>query len=512
MPCCRGYTFQHLLVFMLTFFSYAFFHATRKTLSNVKSSISAEWTNMGCFENSSVWLLPNQTWNCRGLFSSQKTADPFLGYMDTGFMVTYSLGLICFGCIGDRFSPKKVLSIGMICSGIVVYIFGFLTEYFHYYNAAVYVILIMANGLCQSVGWPTVIAIMSYWFGKSSRGFIFGLWSSCASVGNIIGALVTSSVLSIGYEYAFLLTSTLLLGLGIMNLCGLDDQPPDTDSYEIHVPEPNDAEGRCCRTQSGEEEPLLGDGTRQKPKPEEEEGVTICQAVALPGVVACAMSYACLKLVNYSFFFWLPLYMKRSWGLSESKSDQLSIWYDIGGIVGGSVGGFISDRLGYRAVVVLPMMIISLPVLYIFNVISFPEKNVIISLLFVAGFFIGGASNLISSAISADLGQQRTLKNSKKALCTVTGIIDGFGSFGAAIGQISLPHIEVNMGWSNVFWMFIVTSALTCVFLYPIVRTEYREWRYGIPDEENDEEEILAPPLPPPTNYALPPPSYDEIS
>lgn len=34
----------------------------------------------------------------------------------------------------------------------------------------------------------------------SRRGFVFGLWSACASVGNILGAFLASSVLKYGYE------------------------------------------------------------------------------------------------------------------------------------------------------------------------------------------------------------------------------------------------------------------------------------------------------------------------
>lgn len=32
------------------------------------------------------------------------------------------------------------------------------------------------------------------------RGFVFGLWSACASVGNILGAFLASMVLKYGYE------------------------------------------------------------------------------------------------------------------------------------------------------------------------------------------------------------------------------------------------------------------------------------------------------------------------
>lgn len=43
---------------------------------------------------------------------------------------------------------------------------------------------------------------------------------------------------------------------------------------------------------------------------------------------------------------------------------------------------------------------------------------------------------MISSAISADLGRQEALRGSQEALATVTGIVDGTGSIGAAAGQV----------------------------------------------------------------------------
>lgn len=57
-------------------------------------------------------------------------------------------------------------------------------------------------------------------------------------------------------------------------------------------------------------------------------------------------------------------------------------------------------------------------------------------LLATTGFFIGGPSSMISSAISADLGRQEALRGSQEALATVTGIVDGTGSIGAAGGQV----------------------------------------------------------------------------
>lgn len=53
---------------------------------------------------------------------------------------------------------------------------------------------------------------------------------------------------------------------------------------------------------------------------------------------------------------------------------------------------------------------------------------------------------MISSAISADLGRQDLVKGSSEALATVTGIVDGTGSVGAAVGQVRLPKENRGLG------------------------------------------------------------------
>lgn len=57
-----------------------------------------------------------------------------------------------------------------------------------------------------------------------------------------------------------------------------------------------------------------------------------------------SLAYACLKLVNYSFFFWLPFYLSNNFGWKEAEADQLSIWYDVGGIIGMPVHIFFQSK------------------------------------------------------------------------------------------------------------------------------------------------------------------------
>ncbi|XP_027394647.1 sugar phosphate exchanger 3 isoform X5 [Bos indicus] len=377
------FSHHHMVVFLLTFFSYSLLHASRKTFSNVKVSISKQWTPSAF--NKSTELLPVEIWSSNHLFPSAEEATLFLGMLDTIFLFSYAVGLFISGIVGDRLNLRWVLSFGMCSSAFVVFVFGTLTEWLHFYNKGLYCSLWIVNGLLQSTGWPCVVAVMGNWFGKAGRGVVFGLWSACASVGNILGACLASSVLQYGYEYS--------------------------------------------------------------------------------------LAYACLKLVNYSFFFWLPFYLSNNFGWKEAEADQLSIWYDVGGIIGGTLQGFISDMLQKRA----PVLALSL-LLAIGSLVGYSrspnDKSINALLMAVTGFFIGGPSNMISSAISADLGRQELIQGSSEALATVTGIVDGTGSIGAAVGQYLVSLIQDNLGWMWVFYFFILMTSCTVLFISPLIVRE----------------------------------------
>ncbi|KAF0029570.1 hypothetical protein F2P81_018675 [Scophthalmus maximus] len=426
-PCCgylSQYTNHHLVAFLLTFFSYVLLHASRKTFSNVKVSISAQWT-------------PSIRNDSEAAFSPGE-------------------GLYLSGVIGDRVNLRYVLCFGLCGSAAVEFVFGTLTEWLHIYNIYLYCGLWVLNGLLQSAVWPCVVSVMGNWFGKTGRGFVFGLWSACASVGNILGAFLASSVLKYGYE----------------SETGLSPVETDTDSHRpLMSDEEDELEAEVC---GGRHQPAQ---QPDEPLGESPQAIGFCQAFCLPGVLPYSLAYACLKLVNYSFFFWLPFYLSNNYGWKEAEADRLSVWYDVGGIIGGTVQGLISDFMGKRSPVLAFSLAVAMGALVMYS--RSPNDQAINAvLLAVTGFFIGGPSNIISSAISADLGRQEALRGSREALATVTGIVDGTGSIGAAGGQYLVSLIESKLGWTSVFYFFVVMTGGSIVFITPLLIRELSAmWR-----------------------------------
>ncbi|XP_077003619.1 sugar phosphate exchanger 3 isoform X2 [Tamandua tetradactyla] len=498
------FSHHHVVVFLLTFFSYSLLHASRKTFSNVKVSVSKQWTPTA-FNKSTE--LPAEIWSSNHLFPNAEEATLFLGTLDTIFLFSYAVGLFISGVVGDRLNLRWVLSFGMCSSALVVFIFGTLTEWLHFYNKWFYCCLWIVNGLLQSTGWPCVVAVMGNWFGKAGRGVIFGLWSACASVGNILGACLASSVLQYGYEipvngiagsygnsilnflrnrqtafhssctilyfyqqwisvpvsphplqhlsfsvvlimailYAFLVTASVQFAGGIIIFFGLLVSPEEIGLPGIEAEEnfEEDSHRPLINGAENEDEYEPNYSIQEDSTITQAKAISFNQACCLPGVIPYSLAYACLKLVNYSFFFWLPFYLSNNFGWKEAEADKLSIWYDVGGIIGGTLQGFISDVLQKRA----PILALSL-LLAVGSLVGYSRspnnKSINALLMAVTGFFIGGPSNMISSAISADLGRQELVQGSSEALATVTGIVDGTGSIGAAVGQTSCTIVFIS--------------------------------------------------------------------
>ncbi|TKR87280.1 hypothetical protein L596_011699 [Steinernema carpocapsae] len=472
--------FRKALVFSLTFISYGLYHASRKTLSGVKKSMIDEWTNNGThefeFESGGNGIVDP-------IFPSKDDASNFLGLLDCLFMLAYAAALFFWGYMGDRYNPRNLITMGMIFSGVTLTAFGALPHFTHFYSIPFYMITYLGFGVFQACGWPNELVIMSNWFGESNRGLLMGIWSSCQSIGNIFGAMVISFTLPMGYEYSFVANSAFIFFGGILFYFLIDPAPKESRlRREVENVEENSSDDE-------------DDVVRQPRQPIDNHApITIWEALCLPNVAPYCLCNACLKFVNYAFFFWLPFYLSKNFGWDETEANQLSTWFDVGGIVGSIVGGLVSDRIGHRSPVVVTMLVTSLFSLLIYSGLGNDKlaNSLVMTLL---GFTIAGPYNLIVGTVSIDLGNQPELNGNPKAMSTVSGLLDGTGSFGSAIGQAVIPFVQNSrVGWSGVFYLFIIMNTLSIFCLarrfFRDVAHLKRSWKRR---HERESEPLLSP-------------------
>lgn len=373
------------------------------------------------------------------------------------------------GHIADSIDLRLFLTVGMVGSGIFVVLFGF-GYFLDLHSFGAFVFIQICCGLFQSVGWPCVVAVVGNWFGKAKRGLIMGIWNSHTSVGNIVGSLVASAVLVFGWGWSFVVPGILMFVVAAFVYSFLVVQP---ECIGFDLDGKMNSEGIALVASV--------DGPVVESKDEEDSvPISFLDAWRLPQVASYAFCLFFSKLVAYTFLYWLPFYIRHTAiagvHLSHKTAGILSTIFDIGGVFGGITAGFVSDMIEARAITALTFLLLSIPTLILYHIFGSISMLTNIALMFVCGALVNGPYALITTAVAADLGTQSLAKDNSRGLATVTAIIDGTGSVGAALGPLLAGYISTR-GWNSVFAMLIVSIIFAGFLLLPIVKNEIKEKR-----------------------------------
>ncbi|GFY81995.1 putative glycerol-3-phosphate transporter 1 [Actinidia rufa] len=464
------------IVLIVTFLAYTSYHAARKTTSIVKSALDPQSSDLGLkffplqrsyFHESHE--SKKKTWVLGSGWAPFDSTDgtALLGDLDVAFLAVYALGMYFSGHLGDRINLRIFLTVGMVGTGLFTSLFGvgyWANIHFFYY----YLIVQMLAGLFQSTGWPSVVAVVGNWFGKKKRGLIMGIWNAHTSVGNITGSLVASALLKYGWGWSMVAPGLMIALIGVVVFLFLPVNPEsvgaDADEDDMMSPK---------KSGEGVTEPLLILETEYK-----EKAVGFIEAWKIPGVAPFALCLFFAKLVAYTFLYWLPFYVSHTAidgkYLSSEAAGNLSTLFDVGGVVGGILAGHISDRLDARAITAASFMYCTIPALFLYRIYGHISLVANIGLLLIAGMFVNGPYALITTAVSADLGTHSSLKGNSRALATVTAIIDGTGSIGAAIGPLLTGYISAK-SWDAVFTMLMAAALVAGLLLTRLVVAEVAE-------------------------------------
>ncbi|XP_057952616.1 putative glycerol-3-phosphate transporter 1 [Malania oleifera] len=461
------------IVLIVTFVAYTSYHAARKTTSVVKSALDPQSSDFR------MKFFPLRITHFHGPIESEKFSwvlgsgwAPFngsdgtalLGEIDVAFLSVYALGMYFSGQLGDRLNLRILLTVGMVGTGLFTSLFG-VGYWANIHNFYYFLIVQMFAGLFQSTGWPSVVAVVGNWFGKKRRGLIMGIWNAHTSVGNISGSLIASALLQYGWGWSFVVPGLLIAFIGLVVFLLLPVSPDsvgaDRDEDALASPE---------KIGEGLAEPLLGSDTDV-----EEKAVGFIEAWKIPGVAPFAFCLFFAKLVAYTFLYWLPFYISHTEidgkYLSDETAGNLSTLFDVGGVIGGILAGHISDRLNARAITAASFMYCAIPSLFLYRCYGDISLCLNAILMLITGLFVNGPYALITTAVSADLGTHNSLNGNSRALATVTAIIDGTGSVGAALGPLLTGYISAK-SWSAVFTMLMASALVAGLLLTRLVVTE----------------------------------------
>jgi len=456
-------------ILVATFLAYLSFHASRKPITIVKAQL-----HHNCSTDSHDHHDTNSTTWCDWAPFDKPNYKELFSILDSGFLLSYAFSMFFSGFIAERSNLRTFLFIGMLSSGFFTALFGLgYTLKIHYFWF--YMIAQICNGVVQSSGWPGVVTLVANWFGKGRRGLIMGIWNSHTSLGNIVGSLIAAAFVTSDWMLSFVLPAAIIAGMGVFIMLTVVTSPKDLEDCDSD----EDRQG-LLSSEEREETSSVGSGEetvrslRSRRSSGDHTAIGFIQALGIPGVIPYSLCLFFAKLVSYTFLFWLPYYLASAFKLNAKKSGDYSTIFDIGGIYGGITAGALSDSTGSHSIVCAVMLVVGCILLFVFQSIAAISVGYMALALFCTGLFVNGPYALIVTAVSADLGTHSSLQGNAAALATVTAIIDGCGSLGAALGPYLVGFIDISKSWDAVFIMLLICNILAFICLSGCIYKDFK--------------------------------------
>ncbi|KAH9256913.1 hypothetical protein BASA81_004734 [Batrachochytrium salamandrivorans] len=404
-----------------------------------------------------------------------------LGLVDTTFLMAYTVGLFVSGFVADRVNIRLFLGTGMLLAGASSFALGMAYK-LGVHSLGYFLAVSAFGGLAQSVGWPCVVAVMGRWFPKEmgNRGLIMGGWNANIFVGNIIGNIVTTAVAQHGmhgenWPLGYQVPGMIVFAAGLVILLWLQERPPaefPESQQELYLEDP------LLEVVTLPTLPLIGannDNVDDVANEEEKsKPPSLLRVLLIPGIVSFSLALCFAKMAQYALLFWGPYYLQVV-GFSSEKAGYLCSFFDVGGLCGGIAAGFLSDYWGGRrgTVACLFLFFSSICLLVYYHVTSDSSlDHVHILMMILVGFWVNGPVSLITTAVSADLGSHPTLNGDERLIGSVAGIIDGSGSFGAAMQGVVIGVISSKLSWDQVFHFLALCCLLASMLLSKVVWKE----------------------------------------
>lgn len=369
-----------------------------------------------------------------------------MGALLSAFAWSYALCQLPVGAITDRVGPRIMLTLGMTLWSVAQVLSGLVTGFGHFVAARV------GLGIGESPMFTAGARACVNWFSVKQRGTPLGLFNAASSLGPAIAPpLLTALMLAFGWRTMFVAMG--VAGIAVAAAWWLYYRDPE----QIDV-QPADA----AQIREGETDANASTGI--------DTWASLFTIPSTWGLIGGLFGIVYITWLNVA---WLPDYLERVHGVSVAATGLLAAVPQFAGFVGGSLGGFGSDKLaarGHDPVIARRRMTVAGLVLcagFTAAAPFAPSAAAVVTLLSISMFFGYGAGSC-SWALGASLTPPRLV-------ATLESIQNIGGSVGGALAPLVTGIIVDRTGSFTLAFLLASVAALGGAASYAIVRRDAYE-------------------------------------
>jgi len=366
-----------------------------------------------------------------------------LGWALTGSSIAYGVSKFLMGSVSDRSNPKYFLPLGLLLSCALMAVSGAFKAI--YAVLALVIVIQIANGWVQGMGWPPCGKTMVHWFSTKERGLVVSVWNVAHNVGGgLVASFALFGVTLFGdWGAKFYFNAAIAAAVAVAVFFLMRDTPqslglPAVEEYKNDYPPHYDAASE--RTFTYRE-------------------IFVEHVLNNRYLWAIAVANAFVYFVRYGVENWIPTYLQTAKGFSFKQSSIGWALYEYAAIPGTIACGWMSDAVfkGRRAPANILFMGLTLVAVVVYGLNRSGPLWIDYAALIAIGFLIYGPIMIIGLH-ALDLVP-------KKAAGTAAGFTGFFGYvFGSAIAGTGVGWIADRWGWDGVFVTMVVCCLLTIGF------------------------------------------------
>jgi MFS family permease len=244
-----------------------------------------------------------------------------VGLVFSAFGYPYLVFQIIGGWVGDRFGARRALTLAGIIWATATVLMGVVGSF-----ASIIAVRVML-GFGEGATFPVATRAMSDWTPAGKRGFAQGITHSAARLGNALTPpLIAWLIALVTWRGSFVIMGVISFVWTAGWLWYFRDDPrehPAISTEEL---------GRLPRFRA------RGDMKRD-PVP---------WGRLVPRMIPVSIVYFCYGWTLWLYLAWIPQYFLHSYNLRLSNSALFASGVFLGGVVGDTLGGIVSDRIYER--------------------------------------------------------------------------------------------------------------------------------------------------------------------
>ncbi|MCJ2013759.1 MFS transporter [Methylobacterium sp. J-076] len=241
------------------------------------------------------------------------------GLMLSAFAYPYAIFQVIGGSVGDRFGARRTLMICGIIWAAATVLTGLVGGLLSLFLARVLL------GFGEGATFPTATRAMQNWTAPGKRGFAQGITHAFARLGNAVAPpIVAFLIYHFGWRVSFYVLGVISFVWVLIWYYYFRDDPSDHH--------------RITQAELDTLPPPRKVGIRQ----------SVPWGALTRRMLPVSITYFCYGWTLWLFLGWLPTFFKESYGLDLKNSALFASGVFFAGVVGDTVGGLASDKIGHR--------------------------------------------------------------------------------------------------------------------------------------------------------------------